>query len=359
MDLGMPLQVRTIAERQFDHRLSLPVPTHDGGWIVSFQDHPDVVVLDSQLNELQRLDLQTQSQQYCFTAVAMSPYGQLLGLSSRIDLRIVNRQGTVLHRIPHRAWESYTGSNCFFDFKDRLWYVRPGDQPGVDDCLTVVEPYSGEILTEQTIENEIGYFDLFLCPDYESALIEVACGQDGSYLYLARLTGAGLTIQEYPFSDRTFLGDFAPGGREFATGAHNGDAVKVHSFPSGHVIASVESETLFASDDLSGERPDDVGYLVIFLDRDHLLAETGFGRMILIDRRSMRLLGTVWPSGYRLQGCDQSGRKTDDPRTIVDYEGSLTSLHPAGTGKVLTVYRDGVIRLLDVSPLLSPAVNPR
>src|SRR5712692_1597529 len=168
MDLGMPLRVRTIAERQFQHRLSLPVPTHDGGWIVSFQDHPDVVVLDSELNELQRLDLQAQSQQDCSTAVAVSPYGQLYGLSSRTELRIVNRHGTVLHRIPHRAWQSFTGSSCFFDFKDRLWYVRPGDAPGIDDCLMIVEPYSGTILTEQKIENEIGYFHLFLCPDYRS-----------------------------------------------------------------------------------------------------------------------------------------------------------------------------------------------
>src|SRR5258708_25580905 len=76
MDLGKSLHVGTIAEREFDHRLSLPVPTHDGGWVISFQDYPDVVILDAQLNEVQRLDLQPQSQQYCSTAVALSRDGK-------------------------------------------------------------------------------------------------------------------------------------------------------------------------------------------------------------------------------------------------------------------------------------------
>jgi hypothetical protein len=328
MDLDHPLHIAAIAERRFHHRLSLPVPTHDGGWIISFQDHPEVVVLDSQLIELLRLNLRAQSQQYCSTAVAMSRDRRLFAVSTRTDLRIVEQHGTVLHRISHRAWDPFTGSCCFLDVKDRLWYVQPGDEPGVSDRLKIVEPHSGETLLEQRIENEIGHFGLFPCPDHESALIEVGCGQDGSYLYLARLTGAGLTIEQYPFNDRTFCGGFAPDGREFVTGAHQGDAVKAHSFPGGQVIASIESHTIFAADDRVGEQPDEVGYQVIFLDGNHLLADTQFGRMILIDRRRMRLLGTVWPPEYSLRGYDQSGKETDDPTRIVDYEGGLTSLHP-------------------------------
>src|SRR5262249_46056044 len=220
-------------------RLSLPVPAHDGGWIISFQDYPDVVILDSQLNEVQRLDLQAQSQQYCSTAVALSRDGQGLALSGRTELRIVNRRGKLLHRLSHQPWDAFAGSSCFYDLKDRLWYVRPGDEPGTNDSVTIVDPKSGAIVVEQTIQSEVGHFDLFPCPEHEGALIDVGCGQDGSFLYLARLTGAGLTVEQYPFDDRTFYGGFAPNGREFATGAHQGDAIKVHSFPSGRVIASV------------------------------------------------------------------------------------------------------------------------
>jgi len=304
-----------------------------------------------------RLDLQAHSQQYCHTAVAMSPDGRLFGLSSRTELRVADRHGAVLHRLTHNAWDA--GSSCFFDLNGRLWYIRPGSSPGLDDCLIVLEPYSGAILAAQTIPNPVGYFFLFPCPDHESALIDLGCGQDGSYLYLARLAGAGLAIEEYPFSNRTFFGGFSPDGREFATGAHDGASLMVHCFPSGRVVASIENETLFSTDSLSGELRDDVGYQVIFIDDDHLLAQTGFGRMILLDRGKMRLLGTVWPSGGGLRGYDESGRETDDPSKIVGYESGLSSLHSAGIGKVLTVYhKERVVRLLDVSPLLSAALNP-
>src|SRR5207249_4826746 len=124
------------------------------------------------------------------------------------------------------------------------------------------------------------------------------------------------------------------------TGAHQGDAIKVHSFPSGRVIASVGSQTIFAADNLIGECTDVAGYQAIFLDRDHLLAETHFGRLLLINRRTMQLVGTVWPPGYKLRGYDQTGKETDDPSKILDYEGGLTSLHAAGAGRVLTVYNE-------------------
>lgn len=357
MDLGTPLHVRTIAERKFDHRLSLPVPAFDGGWVISFQDNPDVMIIDVQLNEIQRLDLQAQTQQYCSTAVAMSGGGDWLALSGRTELRIVNRKGALLHCLPHPPWDTFAGSNCVFDSKDRLWYVRPGNEPGTNDKVTIVDPNSGAILTEHTIINEVGYFDLFPCPDHEGALIEVGCGQDGSFLYLARLTDGGLTVEQYPFNDRTFYGGFAPNGGEFATGAHKGDAVNVHSFPSGRVIASVDSETIFAADDLIAEYQDSVGYQAIFLDSDHLLTETSYGRMLLINRATMQLVGTVWPPGYSLRGFDQSGKETDDPSKILDYESGLTSFHPAGVGRVLTVYHERVIRLLDVSRLLPLGCN--
>lgn len=347
MDLGKSLTVETIAEREFAYRLNLPVPTHGGGWLVSFWDHPEVVILDAGLNEVQRLDLQAQSEGYCSTEVAMSRNGALLALSTRTELRLVDRRGAVLRRLPHHAWDAFTGSRCFFDAQGRLWYVRPRDDDEATESgvLTVLDPASGAAVFEQAIESDVGHFVLSPLPDHAGALIDVACGQDGSFLHLARLTGAGLTIEEYPFDDRIFCGGFSPNGSEFITGTHSGDAVKVHSFPGGQVIASVKGKTIFAGDDLGGQFGDDVGYQAIFLDDDHLLADTRFGRMLLIDRRTMQLIGTVWPPGYELRGYDAGGG--------LAYEGGLTSLHSAGPGRVLMGYKEKAIRLLDFAPLLS------
>ena len=353
MGLGKSLMVETIAERGFTHRLNLPVPTHDGGWVTSFRDHPDVILLDSRLNEVQRIDLQAQSEDYCSTEVAMSRDGALFALSARAELRIVNRRGDVIHRLPHDPWEAFTGSSCFFDAAGRLWYVRSYDDAGNDCVLTVLDPVSGTALFEQAIESDIGHFSLSPLPDYKGALIDVSCGQDGSFLYLAQLTASGLAIKEYPFDDRTFSGGFSSDGSEFATGAHQGDTIEVHSFPSGQVTAAIESETIFAADNLGGEYGDTFGYQVIFLDDNHLLADTTFGRMLLIDCRTMHLIGTVWSSGFRLHGYDARGEETDNPGQIYAHESGLTSFHPAGDSQVLTVHEEATLRLLDVSPLLS------
>lgn len=346
MDLGKPLTVATIAEREFTHRLNLPVPAPGGGWLVSFRDHPEVVILDAGLNEVQRLDLQAQDEDYCSTGVAMRRDGALLALSARTELRIVDRRGAVLRRFPHPAWDAFTGSSCFFDAQGRLWYIRPYDEATESGVLTVLDAASGATVSEQEVNSDIGHFGLFPLPSLDGALIDVSCGQDGSFLHLARLTGAGLTVEDYPFDDRT-MPSLSPGGGEFATGAHSGNAVKVHAFPGGQVIASVKGKTIFAGDDLGGNFGDDVGYQAIFLDDHHLLADTRFGRMLLIDRRTMQLIGTVWPPGYELRGYDAGGG--------LAYEGGLTSLHSAGPGRVLMGYKEEAIRLLDFAPLLSPA----
>lgn len=350
-DLGKPLTVETIAEREFPHRLNLPVPTHGGGWLVSFQDHPDVVIFDAWLNEVQRLDLQAQDEGYCSTEVAVSRDGALFALSTRTEMRLVDRRGAVLRRFPHHAWDAFTGSSCFFDAQGRLWYVRPYDDAVENGVLTVIDPASGVTVFERAIDSDVGHFVLSPLPDQAGALIDVACGQDGSFIHLARLTGAGLTIEEYPFDDRTFCGGFSPNSTEFITGAHSGDAVKVHSFPGGQATASVKGRAIFAGDDLSGEFGDSVGYWAIFLDGDLLLADTTFGRLLLIDRRTMQLIGSVWPPGYELRGYDAGGG--------LAYEGGLTSLHAAGPGRVLMGYKEKAIRLLDFSPLLRTAGSHR
>ncbi len=358
MNLGKSLTVEIIAAREFTHSPNLPVPTHDGGWVLSFQDHPEVIILDSRLNEVQHLDLRTQSEDYCSTQVTMSRDGALLALSGRTELRIADRRGAILHYLPHDPWESFTGSGCFFDAQGRLWYVRPYKDTWTEAMLTVLDPASGAALFEQEITGDVGHYYLFPLPDQAGALIDVACGQDGSFLHLARLTGAGLTVEGYPLDDRT-MPSLSPGGGEFATGAHSGDAVEVHSFPGGQVAASIEGRVIFAADDLGGEFGDEIGYQAIFLDDDHLLADTRFGRLLLIDRRTMQLIGTVWPPGYSLRGYDQRGKETDDPGSILAYEGGLTSLHSAGAGRVLMGYKSATLWLLDVSPLLTTASSRR
>jgi hypothetical protein len=135
------------------------------------------------------------------------------------------------------------------------------------------------------------------------------------------------------------------------TGSQDGDAVEVHSFPGGQVVGTLTSGSVFGDDDLAGETPDTIGYQAVFLDNDLLLAGTTFGRLVLIGRRGMRLLGTVWAEGQRVRAYDESGNETDDPGKVIDFETGLVRFFPAGPWRVLGVFDDGTIRLLDLSPL--------
>src|SRR5260370_39959756 len=96
VNVGKRFEVPILAERIFKHRLSNPVPTHDGGWVISFRAHPEVLILDAQLKLLLGLTLGTRTPGYYSRNVAMSRDGNFLALSSRSELLIVDRQGVVL-----------------------------------------------------------------------------------------------------------------------------------------------------------------------------------------------------------------------------------------------------------------------
>src|SRR5262249_42759769 len=122
------LVAKTLAEITYPTRAGSPVQTHAGGWILSFYDQPEVVILDSRLQDIARVDVQAQAQECCRTEVAMSK-ACVIAVSSRDELRLVSATGAVIDRFPHRPWESWEGSSCLFDRKDRLWYVRPVPNP--------------------------------------------------------------------------------------------------------------------------------------------------------------------------------------------------------------------------------------
>jgi hypothetical protein len=48
--------------RTLEERLTIPVPTPDGGWIVHYEHQPEVLRLDHQLNLVWRRDLQAQTE---------------------------------------------------------------------------------------------------------------------------------------------------------------------------------------------------------------------------------------------------------------------------------------------------------
>jgi hypothetical protein len=337
------IEVRDLVRREFKQRLGRPVQTHDGGWVISFRDQPAAMVLDERLNEILRLDVPVDAH------IAAGRAGPGFAVLTKEELRILEPNGTIRHTIPQRAWQPWAGTDCAIDGHGRVWYARPGDKPGTNDCLVIVDPASGTTVAEEVIENDVGFFALYACLDPNSMLVEVSCGQDGTFLYHAAWTGSKIAIQPYPFEDRSFSGGFSPDGREFVTGSHEGDGVQVHGLPDGQVAASIASEAIFGEDEFDSDEPDDVGYEALFLSNERVLIDTHSRRLVLIDRPSMEMLGWVWPESYDI---NDDNAHEEDVAGARSYERSLDSFHCGAPAELLVVFDGGLIRLLDVSSAL-------
>jgi hypothetical protein len=344
MAISDRIEVKDLARREFKQRLGRPVRTHDGGWVISFRDQPSAVVLDGRLNEVLRLDVPADAH------IAAGRAGPGFAVLTKKELRVLDPKGTLRHAIPQRGWQPWAGTDCAIDGHDRVWYARPGDKPGTNDCLVIVDPTSGATVAEERFENDVGFFALHACLDPDSMLVEVSCGQDGSFLYHAAWTGSKIAIQPYPFEDRSFSGGFSPDGREFVSGSHEGDGVQVHGLPDGRVVASIDSEAIFGEDQFDSDEPDEVGYEALFLSNERILIDTHSRRLVLIDRPSMEVLGCVWPEGYDVKADDNADE--DDAAEACSYHGSLDSFHFRAPAELLVVFDGGLIRLLDVSSAL-------
>jgi hypothetical protein len=354
MDLGNRYAVKEVAVAEFQSRLHLPVPTFDGRWLVTTYDDSCVYVLDSQLRQTERVDLGIETGGYVRPSVSLSANGRWFAAATIARVKILDRSGRPHHSLPQPSWQAFEGSSCIFDRSNRLWFVRPHEDGSYETVLCVVNPDTGRVIAEHELTCDLGHHELTLCPDGQSVMGDVGCGQDGSYLYLARLQAGKLDVREYPFSDRTFVGNFSQDGSEFATGAHCGDKVAVHSFPSGDVIGEISSAEIFANDHLDVDDEDSVGYQALFLGNTRIVATTSLGRLLLINRPTMRCLGTVWPEGYELNRFefDVAGPKLTTVRTST-YEGDITSIHDVGQGRLLVVYRERRLAVVDVSSLVA------
>jgi len=139
--------------RVVGERISPPVPTPDGGWLVHSEHEPEVLRLDRWLNVVWRRDLQAQTEEYVPCQVAVSPDDQLMALSGRDSVRITDGAGTLLHTYSHPPWYGFCGTRCFFSPDSRyLWFATPGP-PGDDDLLLVLETTGFTVVDRVSTQN--------------------------------------------------------------------------------------------------------------------------------------------------------------------------------------------------------------
>jgi hypothetical protein len=333
--------------------LNTPVATPDKGWLINFDEGPEVVRLDAKLNELWRKDLQAQNEEYVRCRLSVSPNNRLMALAARESVRITDGMGNPLYVFPHAPWYSFCGTEGYFSEDSRyLWFVTPTTQEE-DDLLHVMDTATFRVLGRISINNRYCAYHFHQTPQTGKVLIEAAAGQDECILYVAQLIDGRIELEELTTCEDRVMSSFSASGKEFVTAPHGDGVIKVYSFPVVREIAALDQEQIFrAVDEDSDVEEDMLDYLVKYLTDDFIISNTRYGRLLLIDRRSMQLAGELAPEGYQLKGYDKNGKYTDDPARIISYEGDISDFFPTSLGEILIVHGGGFLAVYDNSEVL-------
>ncbi|HEY9262571.1 hypothetical protein [Chitinophaga sp.] len=331
----------------------------DGGYLLSFEERPEVIRLDRDLKEIWRRDLQAQKIRYVGCKVSANANGSLIGVSGYKDIRIFDGTGNLLWTFTHEPWNSFTGANCFFSPDNSLlWIIAPG----APDHLYVIRAADFAMLDHYTLDgHQENNYSLIATPDNEKVLIEVAAGQDDASLLLVQFTDGKIRVQELSACQDRIAGNFSPNGNEFVTGPHNSAGIEIFSFPFFENTAVLEQADLFAAAAgyADSEDPDTLNYTVLFLNDTTLLAFTRFGRLLLIDRQTMTCTGELVAEGNHIQAYDDNWKVTTDPAIpVTEYASDIISVQVAHHQHLVLTYGSGDIRWHDLSPLHNLSVLP-
>lgn len=322
------------------------------GYLLSFEDKPTVIRLDTDLKEIWRKDLQAQRVRYVSCKISANADGSLIAISGCHDVRIYDGNGQLRWTFTHEPWESFAGASCFFSHHDRfLWLIAPGDH----DRLYVARTSDFAMVDSYMMEGEQNYNYHFLStPDPEKILIDAAAGQEDCQLYQVQLKDDKIVLEILDTCNDRVSGNFSPNGLELVTAPHNDEGIALFSFPSFAPSVQLEQDDLFAS---AEGYPDDVlQFTVLFLTDDTLVALTHCCRLLLIDRKTMTCTGELLAEGNDIKAYDKSGRETTDPAAIAQYAGQIVSVQLDQQQRLMITYYSGDIRWHEIPVLQGRAV---
>ncbi|MER6583865.1 hypothetical protein [Nonomuraea sp. NPDC001023] len=212
---------------------------------------------------------------------------------------------------------------CVLSFDGRVvWVYRPDAMAGRDrpDQWVALDAWSGAVIAQADLQT-VGHGGVQLLHGTSGqVLLNVGEGQDGSVIYRASLTKAGIDLFCYPWDDRCLI-DLSPDGRQFMTVDHNQADIAVHAYPEGGVAFTL-------SVDAFGHDPDEAyvewcgGYLspdtVIVTIAGETEDEQEWIHHYRVDARSGQVQAEL----------DARGEHSYDIRPLGD--GTWLTTHPSG-----------------------------
>ncbi len=344
------------------HKLSLPqnpagiAMLADGGYLLNFSAKPEVIRLNASLQEVWRKDLQAQTTNYVTCEVSASPDNSLIALSGETSVRITDHNGELLWQYDHAPWYHFAGSGCFFSADAKfMWFVSPEEQ----DTLHRVRLSDFTIMDSYPLENgQVCAYNFYSTPDKNKFLVETPAGQDSITFYLVTFSDEAMTVEELTQCDDRVAGNFSPDGKTFITGPHYSEAIQLFSFPGMEKIAELPQEILFDINDRykNAEDPDDINYIVLFINNHTFLVFTRFGRLLLADRNTLSCFGELLPEGCEIRAYNFAGEPTTDAAAIVDYGGDIITVRINTQGQLLITHRSGEVRVYELPEIKKEAM---
>ncbi|MEV5427761.1 hypothetical protein [Streptomyces sp. NPDC052701] len=117
-----------------------------------------------------------------------------------------------------------------------VWVYRPDALAGRGrpDQWVALDAGSGAVIAQADLRTVGHGGQQLLHRTSGHVLLDVGEGQDGSVIYRASLTEAGMDLFSYPWDDRCLIG-LSPDGRRFMTVHHEQADMAIHDYPEGEV----------------------------------------------------------------------------------------------------------------------------
>lgn len=252
------------------------------------------------------------------TKLSASPDGTLIAIANTTQILILSADLTLLHSIEHPSWGRFPGAPCYFSSDNKtIWYILPTDE------LQVINAITFELITTYPLPDSEQYTWLFhTTPDNNTILLE----GDESILLQVQLKDHSISLTELP-QCIGIMGNFAPSGKEFVMAPHDDGPLRIYSFPEINLIAEVAQEAIFENNnDFPAIETDNINYTTLFINDNHILILSQFGRLLLLNRTDLHTLSALYPTGITFTAYDLLGDPTTNPTDIYDYNSNIISV---------------------------------
>lgn len=321
--------------------------------LLCFKDSPMLARTSPHLQLEWIKDLGVDAGGYVSPRVDISPDGKLFSIAQVDRLRIFDETGEQQFLFEHPAWDAFNGANCFFTADSRRLLCM---FPGTDcDNLSVLDLNSREIkITTPVTDHRYCAYTLSAIPGSDKIMLEAAAGQDECRLSLVTLSADTLNIEGITACKDRVMGTFTPDGKAFVTGPHYEEGIEIFSFPGLIKLQDISQEEIFRDrNEYVSEEPDSLNYYVFFLDQQHLIALTRFGRLLLINRNSGNCIGELCPEHFSMTGYDEEGEPVTDPGKVVDYSNGLGDVRLVAPNHLLIHHGSGRLYMYSLAPVLT------